>query len=151
MVLWLLAKFFAVSNARDIMMEKTKTGRSIFTICCAFLYSAGFSYHTIVLLSQGKIVTHNNVTIRPLVYAGYFVLFGEKRSPAYEILFLLQFFGGFVLYTITIVTYGFAMLFVMHVCAQMKILMILMEELVDERVYKEKNRADEKLAVVVER
>jgi len=40
-------KFIAVSNARDIMMKKTKTGRSMFTICCAFLYSAALSYHTI--------------------------------------------------------------------------------------------------------
>lgn len=143
-------KFIAVSNARDIMIEKAKIGRNMFTICCAFLYSAGLSYHTIVPLSRGKIVTHDNVTIRPLAYAGYFVLFDEQRSPAYEIVFLLQFFGGFIMYSVTIVTYGLAALLVMHACAQMKILMMLMEELVDEQTCKKKN-ADEKLTAVVER
>lgn len=143
-------KFIAVSNARDIMIEKAKTGRNMFTICCAFLYSAGLSYHTIVPLSRGKIVTHDNVTIRPLAYAGYFVLFDEQRSPAYEIVFLLQFFGGFVMYSVTIVTYGLAAFLVMHACAQMKILMMLMEDLVDERACEEKN-ADKKLTAVVER
>jgi len=143
-------KFIAVANARNIMMEKAKIGRSMFTICCAFLYSAALSYHTIVPLSRGKFVTHDNVTIRPLAFAGYFVLFDEQRSPAYEIVFLLQFFGGFVMYSVTIVTYGLAALLVMHACAQMKILMILMEELVDERACKEKN-TNEKLVTVVER
>ncbi|XP_028046099.1 uncharacterized protein LOC105834976 [Monomorium pharaonis] len=143
-------KFIAVSNARDIMMEKAKIGRTMFTICCVFLYSAGFSYHTIVPLSRGKFVTDDNVTIRPLAFAGYFVLFDEQRSPAYEIVFALQFFGGFVMYSVTIVTYGLAALLVMHACAQMKILMVLMEELVDERAYDEKN-TNEKLVAVIER
>ncbi|KAL6259119.1 hypothetical protein P5V15_009041 [Pogonomyrmex californicus] len=143
-------RFVAVSNARDIMLEKTKVARSMFTICCVFLYCAGLSYQTIVPLSRGGIVTHDNVTIRPLAYAGYFVLFDEQRSPAYEIVFTLQFFGGFVMYSVTIVTYGLAALFVMHACAQMKILMMLMEDLVDERVCKEKT-VDEKLIAVVER
>lgn len=139
----------AVPNARAVMMEKAKFARSMFTICCVCLYSAGLSYQTIVPLSRGKVVNQNNVTIRSLAYAGYFVLFDEQRSPAYEIVFLLQFFGGFVMYSVTIVTYGLAALLVMHACAQMKILMILMEKLVDEQTCKEKN-TDEKLAAVVE-
>lgn len=143
-------KFIAMSGARDIMMEKVKTARSMFTICCTCLYTAALSYHTIVPLTRGKVITSNNVTIRPLAYAGYFVLFDEQRSPAYEIVFTLQFFGGFVMYSVTIVTYGLAALLVMHACAQMKILMMLMEELVDERACKEKN-TDEKLVAVVER
>lgn len=143
-------KFIAVSNARDIMMEKAKIGRNMFTICCTFLYCAGLSYQMIVPLSRGKVVTHDNVTVRSFAYAGYFILFDEQRSPAYEIVFTIQLFGGFVMYTVTIVTYGLAALLVMHVCAQMKILIMLIEELVDERTCEEKN-TDEKLAAIVER
>lgn len=142
-------KSFAVLNARDIMMEKAKTGRNMFTICCTFLYFAGLSYHTIVPLSRGKVVTSENITIRPLAYAGYFVLFDEQLSPAYEIVFLLQFFGGFVMYSVTIVIYGLAALLVMHACAQMKILMILMKKFVDKQSCKEKI-VDKKLTMVVE-
>nr|XP_012230125.1 PREDICTED: uncharacterized protein LOC105676654 [Linepithema humile] len=139
-------KSLSVLNARDIMMDKAKTGRHMFTICCTFLYFAGLSYHTIVPLSRGRMVTSKNITIRPLAYAGYFVLFDEQLSPAYEIVFLLQFFGGFVMYSVTIVIYGLAALLVMHACAQMKILMILMEEFVDKQTCKEKI-VDKKLAM----
>lgn len=141
-------KFVAVADARDVMREKAKIGRHIFTICCTFLYSAGLSYHTIVPLSRGTTITSENVTIRPLAYAGYFVLFDEQRSPAYEIVFLLQFFGGFVMYSVTIVIYGLAALLVMHACAQMKILMTLLNKLVDEE--RDEKAASEKLATVVE-
>lgn len=142
-------KSLIVSNARDTMMEKAKTSRNMFTICCTFLYFAGLSYHTIVPLSRGKVITNENITIRPLAYAGYFVLFNEQLSPAYEIVFLLQFFGGFVMYSVTIVIYGLAALLVMHACAQMKILIILMEDFVDKQASRQKI-VDKKLAIIVE-
>lgn len=141
-------KFIVISNARDIMMEKAKIGRNMFTVCCTMLYCAGLSFHTIVPLTKGKLFSDENNTFRPLAFAGYFILFDEQRSPAYEIMTLLQFCGGFVMYSVTIVIYGLAALLVMHACAQMKILIMLMEELVDETCT-EKN-VNEKLSMVVE-
>lgn len=141
-------KFVTISSARDIMMEKAKIGRNMFTVCCTMLYCAGLSFHTIVPLTKGRLFTGENVTFRPLAFAGYFPLFDEQRSPAYEIMTLLQLCGGFVMYSVTIVIYGLAALLVMHACAQMKILIMLMEELVDEQT-SEKN-VNKKLSIVVE-
>ncbi|XP_014487694.1 PREDICTED: uncharacterized protein LOC106751326 [Dinoponera quadriceps] len=144
-------KFVAILNARDVMLENAKIGRNMFTVCCAMLYCAGLSFHTIVPLTKGKLFTNDNVTFRPLAFASYFILFDEQRSPAYEIMTLLQFCGGFIMYSVTIVIYGLAALLVMHACAQMKILMMLMKELVDERTCSSEKNVEKMLSIVVER
>ncbi|XP_025158966.1 odorant receptor 13a-like isoform X2 [Harpegnathos saltator] len=142
-------KFVALPSAREIMIEKAKIGRNVFTVCCIMLYCAGLSFHTVVPLTSRRVLTDGNVTFRPLAYAGYYIVFDEQRSPAYEIMFLLQLFSGFVMYSVTIVLYGLIALLVMHACAQMKILMMLMEELVSEQICTEEN-VNEKLSMVVE-
>ncbi|EFN78630.1 hypothetical protein EAI_17428 [Harpegnathos saltator] len=142
-------KFVALPSAREIMIEKAKIGRNVFTVCCIMLYCAGLSFHTVVPLTSRRVLTDGNVTFRPLAYAGYYIVFDEQRTPAYEIMFLLQLFSGFVMYSVTIVLYGLIALLVMHACAQMKILMMLMEELVSEQICTEEN-VNEKLSMVVE-
>ncbi|KAL6259124.1 hypothetical protein P5V15_009046 [Pogonomyrmex californicus] len=105
---------------RNMMIDKAKTGRYLI-ICC----------RTIIPLSRGKIITEQNITIRHLPSPTYFVLF-EQLSPAYEIVFLMQFFSGFVKCTVTTAMYGLAGLFVMHICTQLEILTTLMNNLVNE-------------------
>ncbi|XP_032689613.1 uncharacterized protein LOC116852931 [Odontomachus brunneus] len=121
-----------IGGARDMMITKATTSRRIFTICCTFMYCGGVSYNTIVPLSKGKIITDQNVTIRALSCPGYYVFFDPQDSPGYEIVFLLQCLCGVVMYTITVTICGLAALFVLHACAQMEILMCLMEDLVDK-------------------
>lgn len=121
-----------IRDARDMMMDKASTSRRIFIICCTFMYCGGISYNTIVPLSRGKIVTEQNITIRPLSCPGYYVFFDPQNSPNYEIVFLLQCLCGIVMYTITVTICGLAALFVLHACAQMEILMRLIENLIDE-------------------
>lgn len=125
-------KTMLTDSARDMMMAKASTSRRIFTICCTFMYCGGVSYNTIMPLSKGKIVTDQNVTIRILSCPGYYVFFDPQDSPGYEIVFLLQCLCGIVMYTITVTICGLAALFVLHACAQMEILMRLMEDLVDK-------------------
>ncbi|XP_025158233.1 uncharacterized protein LOC105188557 [Harpegnathos saltator] len=139
-------KFVTWSNAREIMIEKAKIGRNVFAVSCIVIYGASLLFHTLPLTSRRML---GNVTFRPLAYAGYYIVFDEQRTPAYEIMFLLQLFSGFVMYSVTTVLYGLIGLLVMHACAQMKILMMLMEELVSEQICTEEN-VNEKLSMVVE-
>ncbi|XP_011158759.1 odorant receptor 56a [Solenopsis invicta] len=136
----------ADSRNRDVMTEKAKTGRRLLVICAIFMYSTGVSFRTIIPLSRGKIVTEQNITIRHLPCPNYFVLFDVQLSPAYEIVFLMQFFSGVVKCTVTTAVCGLAGLCVMHVCAQLEILMVLMNNLVNERELKNVN---ERLAIIV--
>lgn len=53
-----------------------------------------------------------------------------EKSPWYEIVFIVQFMSGFVLYTITVGACSLAASFVVHVCAQLEIVMRLLDDFV---------------------
>ncbi|XP_011684689.1 PREDICTED: uncharacterized protein LOC105448027 [Wasmannia auropunctata] len=138
----------AVGEAREVMLGKAGTARRLFVLCCTFMYCGGLSYNTIVPISRGSVVI-GNTTFRPFSCPGYYVFFDPQNSPAYEIVFALQVLCGFVMYTITVAICGLAAVFVMHACAQMEILMRMMESLVDESELRQRN-ASAKLAVIIE-
>ncbi|XP_011684690.1 PREDICTED: uncharacterized protein LOC105448028 [Wasmannia auropunctata] len=117
------------SRDRDAMLDKVRTGRCLLITGATFMYSTGVSFRTIIPLSHGKIVTKQSVTIRHLPCPSYFVLFDVQLSPAYELVFLAQFFSDFVKCTITTAVYGLAGTTVMHICAQLEILIVLMNNL----------------------
>nr|XP_012230131.1 PREDICTED: uncharacterized protein LOC105676659 [Linepithema humile] len=136
----------ANSSDRDVMIDKTRTGRRLLVICGIFMYSTGVSFRTIIPLSRGKIVTDQNFTIRHLPCPTHFILFDVQLSSACKIKFLMQFFSGFVKCTITTAVCGLASLCVIHICAQLEILMTLMNNLVNESELKNIN---DKLAIIV--
>ncbi|KAL0117074.1 hypothetical protein PUN28_010134 [Cardiocondyla obscurior] len=132
---------------RKIMLGNSRIGRSLAILCVAFVYGSGFSYRTIVPLSRGVIVTPQNVTIRPLGFAGYYVIVDPQKTPAYEIIFSIQFISGFVQYSVTSGACSLAALLVLHACGQIKILITKMETLTNIE-YSDKS-ANVKLAAVV--
>lgn len=133
---------------RRTMLEKAKIGRSIAILCVAFVYISGFSFRIIVPLSSGTIVNARNVTIRPLAFSCYFVFFDPQKTPAYEIVFAIQFMAGFVTYSITSGACSLAALYVLHACGQLEILIGRLEELV-ENPNANAIALDEKLAALV--
>jgi len=137
----------ANASAREVMMDGTKSARRLLILCSIFMYTSGLYFRTIVPLSKGKIVTDQNVTIRHLPCPSYFIFFNGQISPAYEIIFFLQFLSGFVKYTITVAICSLAALFVTHICAQLEILMALINNLMSES---EIDNLDTRLAVIVE-
>ncbi|XP_032689619.1 odorant receptor 22c-like [Odontomachus brunneus] len=114
---------------RRIMMGNSKIGRSLAILCVAFVYGSGFSYRTIVPITRGVVVTPQNVTIKPLGFAGYYVFIDPQKTPAYEIIFTIQFLSGFVQYSVTSGACSLAALLVLHACGQFKILIAKMENL----------------------
>ncbi|XP_072746965.1 odorant receptor 4-like [Anoplolepis gracilipes] len=108
-------------NDRKAMLSKARTGRKFVVFCTAFMYVGGLSYRTIVPLSKGRILTPMNTTVRILPCPSYFT-FDEQASPAYEIVFTLQFFAGLLTYSMTCGGAGLAAFFIMHVCGQFSVL-----------------------------
>ncbi|XP_014484219.1 PREDICTED: uncharacterized protein LOC106749362 [Dinoponera quadriceps] len=137
----------ASTNARDSMLDSVKISRHLIILCGIFMYTAGLYFRIVVPLSRGKSVTDQNITIRYLPCPTYYVFFDGRISPAYEIMFFMQFFSGLVKYTITVSICSLAALFIMHVCAQLEILMMLMDNLVKEQEVKNLNKM---LALTVE-
>ena len=113
-------------EARDRMIESAKIGRRLVTLCAVFMYGSGLSFRSILPFAKGKIVTAQNITIKPLPCPGYFFSFDVQVSPAYELIFVLQVLSGLVTYSITTGLCGLAAVFVMHACGQLKILVNLM-------------------------
>ncbi|XP_018046424.1 PREDICTED: odorant receptor 4-like [Atta colombica] len=107
---------------RKIMLSKAKIGRRFAIISAVFMYVGGLSYRTLVPLSKGRMLTSMNITVRALACPSYFVKFDEQTSPAYEIVFILQFFAGLITYSVTVGAAGLAAFFVMHICGQLSIL-----------------------------
>ncbi|XP_036147251.1 uncharacterized protein LOC105834980 [Monomorium pharaonis] len=135
------------ANSRNSMIDKARISRHLFILCSIFMYTAGVYYRIIVPLSRGKTVTKQNITIRHLPSPGYYILFNEQNSPAYELLFIIQVCAGFIKYTITVAICSLTALFVMHICGQLEILMILLDNLVNKTEEKNLNKM---LALVVE-
>ncbi|XP_012063256.1 PREDICTED: uncharacterized protein LOC105626570 [Atta cephalotes] len=135
------------TSARTSMIHKAMTARRLLILCGIFMYISGLYFRTIVPLSKGKTITNQNITIRHLPCPSYFVLFNGQISPAYEIMFFIQFFSGFIKYTITVVICSLAALFIMHTCGQLEILMTLINSLINET---EEKNLDKKLAFTVE-
>ncbi|XP_029660314.1 odorant receptor 22c-like [Formica exsecta] len=136
-------------SARNTMIESAKTGRRLVAICAAFMYSSGLSFRLILPFVRGKIINAQNITIKPLPCPGYYVFFNSQVSPVYEIIFAIQCLSGLVTFSITTGVCGLVAVFVMHACGQLKILIELMRNLVENQ-WQEKQEVDKKLAAVVE-
>ncbi|XP_067214064.1 odorant receptor 10-like isoform X2 [Linepithema humile] len=118
-------------NDQKVMLSKASIGRKFAVFSAAFMYVGGLSYRTIVPLSKGRMLTPMNTTVRALACPSYFIKFDEQASPAYEIVFTLQFFAGFLTYSVTCGAAGLAAFFIMHVCGQLSILIGKLQHLND--------------------
>lgn len=134
-------------NNRVLMIDKVRIGKHLIMMFAVFVYLNGVAVRMIMPLSMGKIVTPQNITIRPLPCPAHLVILDVQRSPVYEIVYFTQFLAGFFKYTITVATFGFVTLCAMHFCAQSNILVTLMNDFVKERRPENLNK---KLATVVE-
>lgn len=137
------------ADTRDMMIDSAKTGRRLAALCGLFMYGSGISFRSVLPLAKGKIVTAQNITIKPLPCPGYFFSFNVQVSPAYEMVFVMQFLSGLVTFSITTGVCGLTAVCAMHACGQLKILMNLMTHLVEEQRQDTQN-IDRRLADVVE-
>jgi len=137
------------ANARSMMLTSAKTGRRLVAFCGFLMYGGAFTFRTILPLSQGKIVTDQNITIRLLACPGYYFSIDVQLSPTYEILFAIQFLSGLISASIATGACGFTAIFVVHACGQLKILMDLMRNLVKKQ-WQTGYEVDKKLADIVE-
>lgn len=137
------------ANDRNVMSKCAKTAKLLILICGAFMYSGVIMYRIILPLSRGEIVTNQNITIRPLACPVNFLFVDVQVSPFYEIVFIFQSLTGFLLPSITTSSYGLLAYFVGHAKGQMKILLCMMKNLVQDKRQKDKD-IDRKLGEVVE-
>ncbi|XP_028046098.1 odorant receptor 4 [Monomorium pharaonis] len=116
---------------RKTMLSTAKVGRKFGIFSAVFMYVGGLSYRTLVPLSKGRMLTPMNTTVRALACPSYFIKFDGEVSPAYEVVFTLQFFAGLITYSVRVGAAGLAAFFIMHVCGQLRIIMGKLQHLND--------------------
>nr|XP_031834897.1 uncharacterized protein LOC116428019 [Nomia melanderi] len=116
---------------RRIMLRQSYVSRQLIVLCAVFLYTGGMSYHTIMpFVSKPKM--RGNQTLKPLIYPGYDAFFDSQASPTYEIIFSMHCFSGFIKYSITTAACSLAATFVTHICGQIQIQILRLEDLVED-------------------
>lgn len=135
---------------QEVMLKSAKIGRFIAIFSAAFIHSGVFSYGLFRGVTLGKsAVEGENVSVRALPFAFYDKILDTTTSPMYEIVFAIQCLSTFVVNSVTVGTCSLTAVFVLHACGQLKILMSLLNNLIDERNEK-RDFSQKKFAVVVE-
>lgn len=133
---------------RKIMIRNAAKSHMLSKFCIIFMYCGGLSYHT-VLPFLSNIIDEQNVTVNPMPYPGFDIIFDLHFMPAYVFVFCAQWLSGIVLFNVTTAVCCLAATFVAHACGQIEIVMARMESLVKGA---QSNRMNSKqcMAVIVE-
>ncbi|XP_076642125.1 odorant receptor 13a-like isoform X3 [Halictus rubicundus] len=112
---------------RDLMVKQATFSRMLIMMCCAFIFSGGFSFHIMLPMSKRRVV--GNHTVKALAYPGYDRFFDIQSSPTYEIVYCVQCFAGFFRHNVTAASFTLAVFFITHICGQIQIQIMRLEEL----------------------
>ncbi|KAK0096370.1 hypothetical protein PV326_005684 [Microctonus aethiopoides] len=137
------------SDDRDIMISYAKYGRVGATICAFFMYGSGVFYAIILPNLSGNIKASSNETIRPFAYPSYYGFFDPQESPAYEIIFSVHCCCAFVMHSVTSATCGLAVVFVMHACGQLEIIIHWLGDLVGGK--KNNGNLNKRLSMIIKK
>lgn len=119
---------------RDVMARNAKFGRKMVIVCAFFMYGGFVFFYVFSPLSMGKVVSEDeNLTFIPVVFPVYKRIIDTRRSPANEIVFLIQFLAGMVMHGIGAAACSLAAAFAMHVNGQMEVLMCWLKHLMNGR------------------
>ncbi|XP_076376061.1 odorant receptor 10-like isoform X1 [Megalopta genalis] len=116
---------------RKLMLKYGNVGRNLTIICLVFMYSGGFMYHTIMPYAIGTSVDEHNRTIKPLVYPMYSGFFNPQESSYYELVYAAHCLCGYMITSVTIGACALAALFITHVCGQVDIMILKLQNLTD--------------------
>ncbi|XP_063995664.1 uncharacterized protein LOC135173020 [Diachasmimorpha longicaudata] len=143
-------QLLTTQSDRDIMMKSVSTGRNLTIFFAIFMYSGGMFYHTFMPFLIGSPVTNaKNTSTRPLVYAGYDILFDPYISPVYEIVFFSHCLTAMVVHTIVTVSCNLAASFVAHACGQIQIIIVRLNSLIDD-IAQDSARSHRKMASIID-
>ncbi|XP_011148377.2 odorant receptor 13a-like [Harpegnathos saltator] len=137
------------ADIRNMVLKFMRIAKHLATICGAFMFSGAILFQTILPLSQGDIVTEQNVTIRPLSCPSNLIFIDVQITPVYEIIFTIQCFSGVISAAIATSACGLTAIFVAHASGQLRILRNLMTRLVEEQ-WQMEYEVNNKLADIIE-
>lgn len=114
---------------REIMIREAAKGHVLSKFCIMFMYCSGLSYNTVMPFLSQMPDNEQNITVRPMAYLGFDILFNLQLMPVYVFAFCLQCFTGIVMFNITTAVCCLAAMFVAHACGQIDIVIDRVENL----------------------
>lgn len=133
---------------RRIMIDDAAKGHVLSKFCVVFMYCGGLSYHTVMPFLAKMPDNNHNVTVMPIPYPGFDIIFDLHFKPAYVFVFCAQWLSGIVLFNISTAVCCTASMFVSHACGQIGIVMAQMENLVNDLQSNHVN-SEQRMAVIV--
>ncbi|EGI64963.1 hypothetical protein G5I_06422 [Acromyrmex echinatior] len=91
-------------------------------------------------------IDEQNVTVKPIPYPGFDIIFDMHFTPAYVFVFCAQWFSGIVLFNVTTAVCCLAAMFVAHACGQIEIVMTRVENFIKNA---QSNRMKQRMAIIV--
>ncbi|XP_076376069.1 odorant receptor 4-like [Megalopta genalis] len=136
-----------LNEDRELMLKYGNVGRNLTILCVAFMYSGGIMYHTVGQYAIGTHIDEHNRTIKPLNFPVYSGLFDSQKRPYYDLVFVMHVISGYIINSVTISVCGLAALFASHVCGQIDIMILRLQNLAD---HKKKTDSNPRLAKIIE-
>ncbi|XP_018052334.1 PREDICTED: uncharacterized protein LOC108689890 [Atta colombica] len=133
-------------NYRKIMNKNVTKSHMLSKFCIMFMYCGGLSFHTVMPFLTHTTIDEQNVTVKPIPYPGFDIIFDLHFTPAYVFVFCAQWFSGIVLFNVTTAVCCLAAMFVAHACGQIEIVMARVENLVKNV---QNSRMKEHMAIIV--
>ncbi|XP_019699224.1 uncharacterized protein LOC105188297 isoform X2 [Harpegnathos saltator] len=135
----------------EVMLRNAKIGGLMATSIAAFMHCAVQFYSVTRCLMKNVVEVDNvSVTIRELPYPFYNEILDVRFSPAYELVLVLHVVSAFVMSGVTSVTCGLMVIFVMHACGQLKILIIWLNDIVQDNDAINISTVQRKMGFIVE-
>ncbi|XP_014221276.1 odorant receptor 67c-like [Trichogramma pretiosum] len=144
---WKRYKTAKAEKELKLMEENAKTGRFIGLMFASFMYTAGLFFNTFIPIATMRAINRNyqtetlrqsndNIThvlpipAKVLIYTVHSSVM-TSSSPKYELLFLAQYFFAFLRYTIMVGICSIMAAYVLHVCGQLDIVIMLLNQYID--------------------
>ncbi|XP_032669639.1 odorant receptor 43a-like [Odontomachus brunneus] len=134
---------------RMIMIKESTKGHVLSKFCVAFMYCGGLSYHIVMPFLSQRPEGEQNVTIGPVPYPGFDIIFDLHFVPSYVFVFCAQCFSGIVMFNVTTAVCCLAAMSVAHVCGQIEIVMARVENLVKSVQSNPRTTSEHRMAIIV--
>ncbi|KYN06880.1 Putative odorant receptor 13a [Cyphomyrmex costatus] len=110
-----------------------------------FMYCGGLWFH-IAMPFLSHTINEQNVTIKPMPFAGFDNIFNFHFMPVYVFVLCAQWFSGIVLFNVTTAVCCLAAMFVAHACGQIEILIDRVENFIKGA---QRNHMKQYMAIIV--
>ncbi|XP_011308631.1 uncharacterized protein [Fopius arisanus] len=136
-------------SEQTVMLESADVGRKLTQVCALFMYSGAIFFQAEKMIEPAP-VNSLNVTIRRHIVPRYDYVVDSQISPVYELAYGTHLMYAIFLYTIEVAVCNLATVFVGHICGQVQVMRLKLEQLEQCAIYNNHKGIDDFIASVIQ-